>query len=57
MEITPDRTKDCFKSLAELLVAWLDRHETEWEANGYDHETQIKKLRNKLNPKAEGGEV
>jgi hypothetical protein len=45
-----------FRSLAEILLGWWERHEKEWEVNGFDHTTQIRKLKEKPNHKSRGGD-
>lgn len=48
--------KDTFRSLAEILLSWWERHEAEWKANGFDNTAQINKLKEIQNTKQKGGE-
>lgn len=45
----PGFREECdFKSLAEILIGWWDRHEAEWKANGFDGNlTQMNETENK----------
>lgn len=40
--------KDTFRSLAEILLGFWERHEKEWEANGYDHSKKVTQLKEKV---------
>lgn len=51
------KNKDTFRSLAEILLGFWERHQKEWEANGFDHAAQINKLKETQNKKQEGGEL
>lgn len=49
------RNKNTFRSLAEILLGFWERHEKEWAANSYDHTELIKKLKEQ-NGNSKGGD-